>query len=396
MATEKLFYSNPAIFEWDAEISDVEQVDDGWKVKLNQTNFYPEGGGQPCDLGTIDGKEVVDVQKFGDDVIHIMKEKPEKQFVHCQIDKRRRIEHTQHHSCQHLLSAVCLQLYDFKTVSFHLSNDKATIDLDVPDVSDEQICNIEKLTNDYIVQNRKVNIFYLDEEELSTYPLRKIPKGLKRYRIVEIEGVEYNACGGTHVTSTAEIGCMKILKREKNRGKMRIYFTCGLRLLDDYRKKHETISRLVKQLGTSQQMLEQKIEQLMVDQKGMESRYDKLFSELADVYIEKWHKSLEHGFAMEIFEEKTMKELNVLATKWFLKGGKIALLASLSERRILFAHNGNVDFHCGMFMKEIVRRFSAKGGGDSKRAQGLFLDANTVSEAVTKMERELRKLLPRT
>lgn len=282
--TERLFYTNPKIYEWETEITDVFQYNDFYYVTLKETAFYPGGGGQPADLGWIDSYKVVDCIKRDNEVYHVLKEKPEEKMVHCKIDQYRRIDHTQHHSGQHLLSAVCLNLFDVNTISFHLSHETATVDLDVSSLTQEQLHQIEQTVNEHIIANHKVNVFYINRDDAVHYNIRKIPKDIDRLRIVQIENVEYNACAGTHVQSTSEIGLLKLLKTEKIKGKIRLYFICGLRLLKDYNEKHQLVTELTKTLTTGQALLIHQVVKMKQDKNEKERKYVSLFNQYMQSY----------------------------------------------------------------------------------------------------------------
>ena len=186
------------------------------------------------------------------------------------------MEHSQHHSGQHLLSAVCLSRYGYETVSFHLGEYTATIDLNTPHLTDEEMDEIENIVNKRIFENRNIRIFHINRKDRDQYRLRKIPDHIEKLRIVEIEGIEYNACGGTHVRSTAEIGLLKLLKTEKVRGMVRLHFICGSRLLNDYRKKHRLITDLSNKMTTGPDTLGKQIEKMGRENKQMKKEYREL------------------------------------------------------------------------------------------------------------------------
>ncbi|REJ14716.1 MAG: hydrolase [Caldibacillus debilis] len=378
--TEKLFYTDPKVFEWDAEVTGAAFHDGLWHVTLDKTAFYPEGGGQPCDLGTIAGKEVIHVMKKGEEVVHIIKEKPEGTRVHCQIDKVRRLVHTQHHSGQHLLAAVCLKMYRAKTLSIHLSMNSAAIELDVPALSDEQLENIEKEVNRLILEGRRIRIFYINRAEAGRYDLDEIPEGIERLRIVEIEGVEYNACGGTHVGSTSEIGPLKILKTERVRGHVRLHFICGIRLFEDYKEKLSLLADILEKLSTAQDTVLQKIEKIKKELKEKEQKYNALFDEYAELLTDRFIAEQKGPTAGKIFPDKTVKELSIISHKLLQKGMKAAVLGTILENKIILTQNGDLAIDCGKIIKQHAPAFSGKGGGTPVKAQAQFPDSEKLNE----------------
>lgn len=370
--TIKLFYTDPKVYEWESKITNATYENGNWVITLAETAFYPEGGGQPADTGFIDGIEVVDVYKKEDEVYHLLKEKPEHTKVHCQIDAMRRIEYTQHHSGQHLLSAVCLDILGIETVSVHLSNDTATIDLNVPSLTAEQLQQIEHEVNRQILLNRKIRTFYIDKSEADRYQLNKIPPGIDRLRIVQIEGIEYNACAGTHVESTSEIGWLKLLKTEKVRGITRLFFICGIRLLKDYQKKSALINSLSGMLKTSQELLLQQTEKLKLENKDKEKKYNALFLRYADFLVDQLIEKQPNDIVIETFEDFSIKQLSFLTSKLMEKGVKIVVLGSLEDKKVSFIADESANVNCGQFIKEHAAKFSGKGGGSPTRAQASF------------------------
>lgn len=367
-----LFYQYPNLFEWETEIVHSEPSGNFWVVQLRDTAFYPEGGGQPPDLGRIDGIEVVDVQKRDGTVFHWLKEKPRKEKVFCKIDQQRRIDHTQHHTGQHLLSAVCLSLFGFETMSFHLGSHYATIDVNTTTINDEQLEQIEEKVNFHIYENRIVRTFYLTREEIRHYPLRKIPEGLDRYRIVEIEGIEYNACAGTHVQQTGEIGMVKILKTEKVRNMTRIYFICGNRARKDYHEKNKLISHLTNQYTTSQDQLVDQIEKFRSQLKTLQQQYSTIFAEYADRLVQDLLVKNQDPFITTIFSNLPIKEISHIAKKLAQQTNQLILLGTTKEWKFILTHNGNLSFHCGKMIQSLAALHEGKGGGNNHTAQAIF------------------------
>lgn len=204
--TKKLYYDSAYIQEWSTVITSAIEREDGSYVTLAETTFYPHGGGQPCDTGTIGGIAVLDVVLEDQEVLHKVAQLPGQTEVDCAIDWSRRFDHMQQHSGQHLLSAVFRELYQALTQSFHLGSDYATIDLDLPELSAAQLAEAEQEVNRQIYLNRAITSYFVTAEEMAKLPLVKLPKVTEDIRIVEIEGVEHNACGGTHVSSTGRLG----------------------------------------------------------------------------------------------------------------------------------------------------------------------------------------------
>lgn len=388
--TEKLYYTDPNLVEWETEITGAFFDNDKWIITLKETAFYPEGGGQPCDLGTIADIPVDYVYKKDDDeVYHVLREKPQDTRVKCRIDSIRRIENTQHHSGQHLLSATCYDLYGYETISFHLSDQTATIDLNVPTLTEDERRQIEQEVNRRIIQNHPIRTFYIDPVEADKYHLRKVPQGHEKLRIVEIAGIEYNACGGTHVQSTSEIGLLKLLKQEKVRGNTRLYFICGIRLLNDYTNLLTITNDLTKKLTTSADQLVEQVEKLVNENKEQKKKYSLLFAQYSDAIQKDLLDQAKGTLVSRLFSDCTTKEMQIIAAKITKESDKIILLGSLSEGKILLAHNGKSPVHCGQIVKEYIGQYEGKGGGNNKSAQAIFPNTNALESCFHMLQESL-------
>lgn len=164
--TNKLYYNSTYLTDWKTCITENIEREDGLYVILEETAFYPHGGGQPCDLGTIGDIPVLDVISEEDLVLHKLERLPDDLSVTCQIDWKRRFDHMQQHSGQHLLSAICLDLYQFMTLSFHLGEDYCTIDIEAPELSPKQLHSIEWEVNRQIYQNHSILSYFVTGKRL--------------------------------------------------------------------------------------------------------------------------------------------------------------------------------------------------------------------------------------
>lgn len=204
--TNKLYYNSTYQTDWQTRVTETIEREDGLYVLLEETAFYPHGGGQPCDLGAIQGIPVLDVISEEELVLHKLERLPNEESVTCQIDWNRRFDHMQQHSGQHLLSAVCSEKYNFMTLSFHLGEDYCTIDIEVPELSADQLYSIEREVNRQIYLNHNILSYFVTGEEASQLKLVKQPKVTENIRIVEIKDVEYNACGGHMCPQRVKLG----------------------------------------------------------------------------------------------------------------------------------------------------------------------------------------------
>ena len=239
---EKIFLANPYLREIKARIVEKEYKDGKYYIKLNRTIFYPHlSGGQPGDRGTINGVEVLNVYEENDDIIHVTGSNIHGDNVVLNIDWSNRLDNMQQHTGQHLLSAAFYNLYNGETIGFHIGRDNVTIDITLPDLSLEEAEKIEIYVNRIIFSNFQIKSYYIDKKAINNIPLRKIPTVESNIRIVEIDGIDFSPCAGTHLRQTGELGMIKILKWKKYKGNIRLEFVCGNRALFDYKWKNQAI-----------------------------------------------------------------------------------------------------------------------------------------------------------
>lgn len=373
--TKKLYYENAYLTEWETNIVETIEKEDGYYVILEETAFYPHGGGQPCDTGSIQGISVIDVLNEDDQVLHkvaSLKSIPQEGTVTCKVDWNQRFDHMQQHSGQHLLSAVCLDLYKAMTLSFHLGIDYCTIDVEVAELSTSQLESLEREVNRRIYQNHRILSYWVNEEEVKTLNLVKQPKVTKDIRIVEIEDVEYNACGGTHVSSTGEIGMIKLLKAEKHKGNTRIYFKAGYRALEEFNDSQRILGALSAKFKTGKHEIMDRIEKWELEQKQLQAELA-ILKEQNDEYVAAQMLDGQEGnLIAHIFEDKTLKDLQNLASKITSQSDAFVLLATAAENKVVLAQNNNSGQSCGAFFKEHLGNFNGKGGGSNILAQAGF------------------------
>ena len=229
MQTEKLYYQDPHLREFTATILEKSALADGqFAIILDRTAFYPEGGGQPCDTGSLNEAPVLSVQTRNGDIIHTVACDPGEGPVTGRIDWQRRFDHMQQHTGEHILSGIFLSLHQAENVGFHLSATTCQIDVTLPSLSPEQAQIIEDAANAVIFSNRPIDAKFVETAELSAYSLRKEPGAeFEQIRLVSIQNCDCCPCGGTHVSHTGEVGLLKIRGWEKRKNNIRVEFACG-------------------------------------------------------------------------------------------------------------------------------------------------------------------------
>lgn len=249
MATQRLYYTKPEALDVDATVVSVSvSGSDGnaSEVILDRTPFYPEGGGQPWDLGTIAGLPVGSVVERDDEPVHVLACSLESlktsgvvpgNVVRCQVDAWRRRDHSEQHTAQHLLSATVLRILGAPTKSFHLGERYSSIDVDIPLMDRTDADAVEAAVMEVVKERYSVTTHLCPPENPDSFPLRrKPPVDAEILRILEIDGIDYTPCAGTHLRNTGEIHAFRILRTEKYKGMTRIYFIAGSRAQADYVK----------------------------------------------------------------------------------------------------------------------------------------------------------------
>ncbi|MEK4362116.1 alanyl-tRNA editing protein [Paenibacillus sp. FSL M8-0212] len=371
--TQKIYYDSAYTREWHTTITGKVDKEDGIYVTLAETAFYPHGGGQPCDLGQIGGIAVLDVNIEDGEVWHKLERAPEQNEVHCELDWERRFDHMQQHTGQHLLSAITLKLTEAMTLSFHLGTEYDTIDVAAAELGADQLTAIEQEVNRQIYRNARINTSWVTAEEAAQLPLVKQPTVTEDIRIVEIEGVEYNACGGTHVSATGEIGIIKLLKTEKVKGGTRIYFKCGTRALNEFTATQNVLNSIMVKLKTSKDELLERIEKMELEQKQLQTELNAVKTTNDAYYAEELLAARQGIVIAQVFEDKSLKDMQSLATKLTADHEGLVLFASISEAKVVLAQNGQPpEWACGPFFKGNLGAYNGKGGGSEKIAQAGF------------------------
>ena len=232
MDTVRLYYENAYTQDFTAAVESCQAVKNGFAVILDRTAFYPEGGGQPADRGTLDSVSVTDVQERDGVIVHTCAAPlPVGQQVHGIIDWARRFDHMQQHSGEHIISGLLCSTFHCDNVGFHMGADVVTIDYNAP-ITWEQALEVERRANAYIWADRPIHIWYPSPEELAALPYRSKKALTGPVRITEFPGADMCACCGTHVASSGQVGLVKLLSCQKFRDGVRLELLCGQRALD--------------------------------------------------------------------------------------------------------------------------------------------------------------------
>ncbi len=232
MDTVKLYYESAYTQDFTAVVQSCEAVKNGFAVTLDRTAFYPEGGGQPADHGTLGEARVLDVHEKDGVVTHLCdRALSVGAEVGGRIDWARRFDHMQQHSGEHIISGLLCSTFHCDNVGFHMGADVVTIDYNAP-ITWEQALEVERRANAYIWADHPIRIWYPSAEELAALPYRSKKELTGAVRITEFPGADRCACCGTHVSSSGQVGLLKLLSCQKFRDGVRLELLCGQRALD--------------------------------------------------------------------------------------------------------------------------------------------------------------------
>lgn len=376
--TQKLFYKDPYLCEAECEVEDIIEKDGKYEIILKSTPFYPEGGGQPSDIGYMDGIKVEYVYEKDDVIYHVMYSKPNNRIVYCKADLDRRIDHNQQHSGEHLMSAAFFKLYNAANAGFHLGEDYVTMDIEIKDMTEEMIKRAEMEANYYVFRNESVKTYFLTKEEAEKLPLRKAIKAEGTIRMVQMgENLDYSACCGTQVKRTGEVRIIKVVKWEKNKGMTRIYIKCGLRAFKDYVTKNDYVTEIARGFSVEDGEILNKIKSQNEEINNLKKRISILYSSIAHNEAQDLIGNTKDQYIIKEYNEEGFDFLDKLYE--YLKNEKyMVVLSSLKDNRLLFAHDGSFHVECGKLFKEKLKEFNGRGGGNAKRAQANFHDVNSM------------------
>lgn len=390
----RLYYGDSFLKTFTATVEQVrESSNPGLSlVSLDRSAFYPTSGGQPFDRGTLipaaggEAGQGIAVEEVTEDesgtVWHLVRGAlvPGAQ-VEGRIDWGRRFDHMQQHTGQHLLSAVFWSELQAHTVSFHLGDETSTIDLSIAPPSAANLHRVERIANQIIAENRTVSIRSASREEaeamLAAGDLRKLPEREGSLRVIEIADCDLNACGGTHVRSTGQIGSILLRKIEKVSRGFRVEFVCGLRAVRRSRAEADILAETGGLLSVGTPELASAITRLQSEGKARTREIQKLRTELAILEAAKLAAEApkENGLRLIVqsWKEKDRDYVKLLASRTAAAAPSTIAVFTAEESdpaRIFLARSADLGFNSGQLLREELARIGLRGGGSPDMAQG--------------------------
>lgn len=386
--TERLYYTDSYLKQFEAGVVSVSE--DGLRVVLDRTAFYPTSGGQLHDLGTLNSIPVTEVAEGEDGgIAHVLESPLTAGTVTGEIDWERRFDFMQQHSGQHLLSAVFESMFGFKTVSVHMGEASSTVDLETASVTREQLRAVEEAANRGVFENRAITVGIEDASEAAG--LRKATERTGDLRIVTIDGCDRSACGGTHVKTTGEIGPILLRRLDKIRGNVRVEFLCGLRAARRARMDYEALDSAARvfnaQLDDVPALAASLAEQ--VREAGKERR--KLGLELAQLRGRQlWESQEVSATGRRVYVDERASgalddEVRALALSFTAQPGAAFIATSQDPPAVLLAVSEDTGLHAGNLMKPLLADLGGRGGGNNRTAQGSLPAKEAIPVLIAKL-----------
>jgi alanyl-tRNA synthetase len=380
MKTDRLYYNDPYLLEFDATVLESKPVGNHFGILLDKTGFYPTSGGQLNDLGSINEVPLLDCledEKAGV-VLHLVDRQIPAGPAHCVIDAARRRDHMQQHSGQHVLSQAFVELFNWPTLSFHMGGVNCTIDLPAESISREQAERAEDLANRIVSENRNVAVRYIAQENIAEAGLRKPTERSGEIRVIDINGYDRSACGGTHVRMTGEIGPILILGFERAKKQTRVQFICGDRVLRYARAANRTLETISQTISSPPLESAAAVRMMWDEHQTARKRIEELEDRLMDYEAAEF--PMQGGLATGIFKGRGIEKLKLLAVKICSRPGTIVLLADEADQlRVVFARSADSTADMNALLKRTLDRFGGRGGGRPNLAQGGGLTAENAT-----------------
>jgi alanyl-tRNA synthetase len=393
--TERLYYNDSHLIEFEARVVDVTERVSGWSaVVLDRTAFYPTGGGQPSDTGTLNGSRVVECIDDGErGVLHVVQgfTPARDTIVAGRVDWARRLDHMQQHTGQHILSQAFVQLFNAETKSFRVLESSCEIDIDLANAGDESIERAVELATNVVCEDRAITIHRVSAAEAAAMPLRKEPSREGELRLIEIEGFDLTPCGGTHAYRTGEVGMIAMRSWVRAKGLTRVEFVAGMRALADYRRANRSAREVAALFSCGRDDVAQHAAQLVEENKELRRQVRVLEEVAAGIEAERLLASalvqsdgtrvVAHVFADRTAEvEQSAAEfvgrgaefVKKLAQALIAHPRTIALLGSRDKdtARLVFARSADAHGDMNALMREACALLDGRGGGKPDLAQG--------------------------
>lgn len=377
----ELFYRDEYAREFDAEVISCQKGKKGYEVALSDTAFYPEGGGQPADRGTLGQVNVLDVKRRNGEILHITDAPLEPGMtVHGVLDWERRFDHMQQHSGEHILSGVVHAQFGYDNVGFHMNDEVVTVDFNGP-ITWQEAMELEDKVNAYIWTDAESRELYPSEEELKAMDYRSKIELKGKVRLVEYPGADLCACCGTHVAHTGEIGLMKILSVSRHKDGVRMEMLFGGRAMKDYDRKHLLNTEFSCRLSSKPYETGEALQRVLDEMNAMKFR----MQAMNERYYAMRATSIPVGEPVIFFNEPGMSMVEIRKfCDYLISTGKVktAMIISPKDKESVNYVMGSADLNMRDVRKLLNEELHGRGGGRPEMVQGSFqAEAEAVEQA---------------
>ena len=377
----ELFYRDEYAREFDAEVISCQKGKKGYEVVLSDTAFYPEGGGQPADRGTLGQVNVLDVKRRNGEILHITDAPLEPGMtVHGVLDWERRFDHMQQHSGEHILSGVVHAQFGYDNVGFHMNDEVVTVDFNGP-ITWEEAMEMEDKVNAYIWTDAESRELYPSEEELKAMDYRSKIELKGKVRLVEYPGADLCACCGTHVAHTGEIGLMKILSVSRHKDGVRMEMLFGGRAMKDYDRKYLLNTEFSCRLSAKPYETGEALQRVLDEMNAMKFR----MQAMNERYYAMRATSIPVGEPVIFFNEPGMSMVEIRKfCDYLISKGKVktAMIISPKDKESVNYVMGSADLNMRDVGKLLNEKLHGRGGGRPEMVQGSFqAEAEAVEQA---------------
>jgi len=392
-ATERLYYQDSHLIEFEARVIHKTERVSGWTaVTLDRTAFYPTGGGQPSDTGSLDGelvRECIDDEENG--ILHVVQGRAPAvgAVVKGRVDWPRRLDHIQQHTGQHILSQAFVTLFKAPTRGFRVLHDICEIDVELSSPTDEVIERAVELANNVVWEDREITINNVTAEQAAQLTLRKESAREGELRLIEIEGFDLTPCGGTHAHRTGEVGMIVVRSWERAKGLTRIEFAAGTRALNEYRRANKTARTVAGLFSSGRDDAPKLAARMLEENKELHRRVRSLEEIAARVEADELLQSATlttqgANVVSRIFDKRDAESLKHLAMALIQHPNVVALLGSRDQdvARLVFAKSEGAAGDMNALMREACELLDGRGGGKPDMAQGGGKNVEKLKETI--------------
>jgi len=402
MPTERLYYKDSHLIEFEARVIDHSERVSGWTaVTLNRTAFYPTGGGQPSDTGTLNNIRVLEcIDHDEHEVLHVIHGRAPEigTTVKGRVDWARRLDHIQQHTGQHILSQAFMALFKAPTRSFRVLEQSCEIDLELLNPNDATVERAVELANNVVWEDREIIVREVTAEEAAALPLRKEPVREGELRLIEIAGFDLTPCGGTHAYRTGEVGMIAVRSWERAKGLTRIEFVAGTRALADYRRANKSGREVAALFSAGRDDTPELAHRLIEENKALHRQIRGLDEKVAHVEANELIAQAEVvssdlRLVTKVFVDRDAESLKHLAQALITHPRVVALFASTDKTfaRLVFARSPDCSGNMDQLMRDACLVIEGRGGGKPDLAQGGGKNTSQLDQALNQAKAQLLK-----